>query len=123
MMTPESLEQLLIQCAKDKRDISYSEVLRAFGFRFTRPKMRELCRLLGEIDAAAKARGEPALAALVVRAIDRMPGDGWWVSRRGYQGEFEGEAARKYLRRQQNAIFRYWKSPTSTSESMHCPKE
>ena len=108
MMTAELLENLLIQCASEGRDISYSEALFAFGLRFTRPKMRELCKLLGTVDAAAESRSEPPLAVLVVRASDRLPGDGWWACRTSYRGEWTGEQARKYVHRKQRAAFKFW---------------
>ena len=109
----ESVEQLLIQCAKDGTDISYSEALTALGTRFTRPKMRQLCRVLGEVEERARENGEPELAVLVVRASDRMPGDGWWASRKSYCGEWTGEQAAKYVRRLQQKAFKYWsKNPS-----------
>ena len=61
MMTAESVEQLLIECACHETDITYSEALRAFGLRFTRPKMRELCRLLGVVDDDARLRGDTSI--------------------------------------------------------------
>ncbi|MEQ1828745.1 MAG: hypothetical protein ABL921_22470 [Pirellula sp.] len=82
----------------------------ALGHRFTRPKMRELCKLLGVVDAAASEKGEPALAALVVRSSDRLPGDGWWSHRTSYRGEWIGQDARKYVDKQQRAIFKFWES-------------
>jgi hypothetical protein len=101
----EWIEQLLIQCAKRQTDISYSEALRALGTQFTRPKMRELCRVLGEVEARAKENGEPELAVLVVRGSDRLPGDGWWAGRTSYRGDWTGEKAAKYVRRLQQ---KYW---------------
>ncbi len=109
MMFPvETVEQLLVQCAKSRTDISYSEALTALGTRFTRPKMRELCRVLGEVEARAKVNGEPELAVLVVRGSDRLPGDGWWASRTRYRGDRTGEKAEKYVRRLQQKAFKYW---------------
>ena len=51
--------------------LSYGELLEHLGYRFSRPKMRALCAMLGEIDREAEARGEPELAVLVVRAERR----------------------------------------------------
>ena len=108
MIQMESLEQLLIQCAKSRTDISYSEALIAVGRRFTRPKMRELCRVLSGIEERSRRNGEPELAVLVVRGSDRMPGDGWWAGRTNYRGEWTGEQAEKYVRRLQRKAFKYW---------------
>ncbi len=104
----ELIEQLLVQCAKCQTDISYSEALAALGTQFTRPRMRELCRVLGEVEAKAKENGEPELAVLVVRGSDRLPGDGWWAGRTSYRGDWAGEKAEKYVRRLQQKAFKYW---------------
>src|ERR1700742_1666650 len=80
---------LLIAAARARRDVSYAELLMELGHRFTRPKMRALCRTLDAIDEEGRAAGEPELAALVVRESDRLPGQGWWVgkvNRLGYEG-------------------------------------
>lgn len=108
MFDVEHLEQLLIQCAKQGVDISYSEAMVALGSCFTRPKMRQLCRVLGEVDTRAVENGEPELAVLVVRGNDRLPGDGWWSGRTSYRGDWTGEQAVKYIRRIQHKAYKYW---------------
>jgi hypothetical protein len=109
MIEPDDIERMLIACARRQRDLTYAEALREFGLRFTRPRMRELCRVLAIVDERARERGEPHLAVLVVRASDRLPGDGWWASRSRYFGETAGEAATHYVRRLQQRVFVYWK--------------
>ena len=99
---------LLQQAAREGRAVSYSEMLMTLGFRFTRPKMRALCKTLDAVDRAAALRGEPALAPLVVRESDRLPGQGWWVSRGEYKGAWEGAEARAYVAEQQQRAFDYW---------------
>ena len=64
---------ILQQAAREGRSVSYSEMLLNLGFRFTRPKMRALCKTLDAVDREAVARGEPPLAPLVVR-------EGVWMS-------------------------------------------
>src|SRR5919109_550497 len=66
-----AVRALLIQAAKERRVVSYAELLMELGHRFTRPKMRALCRTLDAIDEGGGAAGEPELAALVVRESDR----------------------------------------------------
>jgi len=110
MFNVELVEHLLIECAKLEVDISYSDALVALGTPFTRPKMRKLCRVLGEVDARASENGEPELAVLVVRTSDRLPGDGWWASRTSYRGERTGEQAEKYVRRHQRKAYKYWRT-------------
>ena len=67
---------LLVEAAREGRAISYSELLGRLGHRFTRPRMRAVCRTLDAIDAAGALAGEPPLAVLVVRESDRLPGQG-----------------------------------------------
>ncbi|MBV7265343.1 ribose-phosphate pyrophosphokinase [Erythrobacter sp. WH131] len=99
---------LLIAAARAKRAISYSEMLGELGFRFTRPKMRALCRTLDAIDTAGRQRGEPELAVLVVRESDGLPGQGWWTGRDDYTGEWTGAKARKFVSELQRAAFDHW---------------
>lgn len=111
MVTPADLpdlEALLIAAARAGRDLSYSDVLLALGHRFTRPKLRSLCKLLDAIDDAARAAGRPELAVLVVRESDRLPGQGWWVGRSDAPGEWTGPAARAYVAARQAAAFAWW---------------
>ena len=104
----EGIAAILQQAAREGRAMSYSELLMTLGFRFTRPKMRALCKTLDAIDNAAEQRGEPALACLVVREGDRLPGQGWWVSRHDHAGACEGSEARAYLAQHQQKAFDYW---------------
>lgn len=106
------IRAILIAAARAGRSVSYSELLGDLGFRFTRPKMRAVCRTLEEVDRLSAAVGEPDLAVLVVRESDRLPGQGWWVGGTalllGYEGPWEGAAAARFIREQQQAVFDYW---------------
>jgi hypothetical protein len=128
----------LVAAAKAGIALSYGELLEHLGYRFTRPKMRALCAMLGDIDRAAEARGEPELAVLVVRQSDRIPGQGWWVERarraagttadcrgqsapaqgggrvRGYEGPWEGPEAARFIREVQGETFAFWQSRNET---------
>lgn len=102
---------LLIAAARERRAVSYSELLGQLGHRFTRPKMRAVCKTLDAIDSAGAAAGEPNLAVLVVRETERLPGQGWWVGARdayGYQGEWTGPDAAALVARLQAEAFDYW---------------
>jgi len=104
---------LLIAAARERRAVSYSELLGGLGHRFTRPKMRAVCKTLDAIDAAGAAAGEPNLAVLVVRETDRLPGQGWWVGAReayGYQGDWTGPAAAALVARLQALAFDHWQA-------------
>ena len=104
------LEALMQGTARSGKPISYSEALDCLGFAFSRPKMRALCVALGEVDRRAKKRKQPELAVLVVRASDKIPGQGWWVERNDpdYKGPWEGKKAEEYIRRLQSKAFAYW---------------
>lgn len=106
------IRAILTAAAKEGRSVSYSELLGELGFRFTRPKMRAVCKTLAEVDRLTALDGEPDLAVLLVRESDRLPGQGWWVGGTalllGYDGPWEGAAAARFIREQQQAVFDYW---------------
>jgi hypothetical protein len=102
------VEALVQDAAERGEAMSYSELLLLLGYRFTRPKMRALCKVLDEVDRRGAARGEPELAVLVVRESDRLPGQGWWVGRRDYKGEWTGPAAQAHIKKIQAKAFRHW---------------
>ena len=102
------IERLLQEAAQAGQSLSYSELLMQLGLRFTRPKMRALCKTLDEVDRRGAARGEPELAALVVRESDRLPGQGWWTGRTDYAGKWEGVGARAFLGAIQARAFAHW---------------
>lgn len=108
MFDIDQIEAMLQSAAAAGDRVSYSEVLQAAGYAFTRPKMRALCKVLDTIDQRAEADGQPGLAALVVRESDRLPGQGWWIGRTDYAGAWEGPEARTYLDKVQRVAIAYW---------------
>jgi hypothetical protein len=105
---PAEVRAILISSAKAGEAISYAEVLELLGHHFTRPKMRQLCKVLAFVDEEAEERGEPVL---VVRQSDGLPGQGWWVGgakKHGYTGLWEGPKAAKLVRKIQGEAFEYW---------------
>ncbi len=109
---PDRVRAELIGAARDGRAVSYSEMLAALGHRFTRPKMRALCRTLDRVDEDALVAGEPELAVLVVRESDRLPGQGWWTGRalaHGHAGAWEGPAAARLVAVLQARAFDWWR--------------
>lgn len=113
---PEEVRLHLVAAAKAGTALSYGELLEQLGYRFSRPKMRALCALLGTVDEDAAARGEPELAVLVVRQSDGLPGQGWWVSGgvRDYRGPWEGPEAKRFIAGVQATTFAYWQSRSGT---------
>jgi hypothetical protein len=108
----------LVAAAKAGVALTYGEMLEHLGYRFSRPKMRALCAMLGDIDRAAEALGEPEFAVLVVRQSDGIPGQGWWVAgggrSRGYEGPWEGPEAARFIRDVQSETFAFWQSRNET---------
>jgi hypothetical protein len=108
------VRSLLVAAARAGEAVSYSALLAQLGTRFTRPKMRALCRTLDAIDEAGAAAGEPELAVLVVRESDGLPGQGWWAGghaqRLGHDGAWEGPAAHALVNRLQSEAFAYWRA-------------
>lgn len=109
---PEEVRAHLVAAAKAGVALSYGELLEQLGYSFSRPKMRQLCAILGAIDEEAEGRGEPELAVLVVRQSDGIPGQGWWVAggarSRGYEGPWEGPDAKRFIDRVQAETFAFW---------------
>jgi hypothetical protein len=108
----------LVAAARAGVALSYGELLEQLGYSFSRPKMRALCAILGEVDAEAEARGEPELAVLVVRQSDGIPGQGWWVAgggrNHGYEGPWEGPEAARFIARLHASVFAFWQSENGT---------
>ncbi len=104
------IEAIVQTAAKAGCWMSYSELLLSLGFRFSRPKMRAVCKTLAEVDRRASASGEPELAVLVVREGDALPGQGWWTGRSDYQGDWTGPEAAAFIAKMQGRAFHYWKN-------------
>jgi len=115
---PAEVRAHLLAAAQAGTALTYSELLERLGYHFSRPKMRQLCAMLGDVDREAEARGEPELAVLVVRQSDGLPGQGWWVAgggrQRGYEGLWEGPEAARFIRDVQAETFAFWQSPNGT---------
>jgi hypothetical protein len=121
LAAPEDVRLHLVAAAQAGVALTYSELLERLGYAFSRPKMRALCSILGEVDRDAEARGEPELAVLVVRQSDGIPGQGWWVAggarSRGYVGPWEGPEAKRFIAAVQGETFAWWQSRSGTGEA------
>ncbi|MGI4877423.1 MAG: hypothetical protein ACRYG4_08045 [Janthinobacterium lividum] len=110
---PDDIAALLHAAARAGEAMTYAEVLNAIGHAFSRPKMRALCAVLEHVDSGERGAGRPDLAVLVVRASDRLPGQGWWVAEaaRGstYAGPWLGPLASAHIRTVQASVFAYWR--------------
>ena len=119
MFDPTEVREILIGAARAGNALTYSQMLQLLGYRFTRPKMRQLCKVLDAIDEDGRIEGVPGLAVLVVRQSDGLPGQGWFVSRahldeampKPFPLEWEGAEAKAYVKARQEDAFRYWQAP------------
>ncbi|MBA3835363.1 MAG: ribose-phosphate pyrophosphokinase [Sphingomonas sp.] len=110
---PAQVRRHLLASAAAGEAITYSELLNLLGHRFSRPKMRALCKVLAIIDDEAAETGEPELAVLVVRQSDGLPGQGWWMggaTLHGYDGLWTGPEAKALTGKLQRHAFDYWEN-------------
>ena len=112
MFDPGEVRDILIGVARQRTALTYAAMLGILGHAFTRPLMRQLCKVLDRIDEDGRAVGEPGLAVLVVRQSDGLPGQGWFVARSGVYDDlpldWEGPQARAYTEARQAEAFAYW---------------
>jgi hypothetical protein len=117
---PEEVRAHLLAAARAGHALTYGELLEHLGYAFSRPKMRQLCTMLAQVDSEGAARGEPELAVLVVRQSDGLPGQGWWLGaarQRGYAGPWEGPEAARFIAAVQAETFAFWQSDNGTERS------
>ena len=104
----EAVRIMLRAAAVAGETYSYAGLLMALGTRFSRPRMRALCKVLDVIDRDAAANGEPELAVFVVREGDRLPGQGWWVGRQDWGGAWTGGEALRFVTGLQQTATVFW---------------
>ena len=117
MFDKAEIREILIGAARGGNPLTYSQMLNLLGYRFTRPKMRHLCKVLDAIDQDGRVAGEPDLAVLVVRQSDGLPGQGWFVARSHladtmageWPMDWEGREAKAFVALHQKVAFEYWK--------------
>lgn len=111
MVDLDHLERALIQAARERRPVTYGQLLAFFERKVTRITVGALCRDLGVVCRRLEARGVPDLACLVVRKSDGLPGEGWFAGERqssGYDGPSIGPAAIRRVRMRQDEAFAYF---------------
>ena len=104
------LERALIQAARERRAVTYGQLLGLFERRVTPILVAALCRDLGKLEQRRADAGWPELACLVVRRSDGLPGEGYFDSLRregSYAGPSIGPPAEAFLRGRQERAFRW----------------
>jgi hypothetical protein len=102
------LERVLVHAARERRPLTYGQLLAYFGLRVGRITVGALCRDLGRVERRRAGEGWPDLACLVVRKSDGLPGEGYFVGLRAegaYAGPSEGPQAATALRARQERAF------------------
>lgn len=110
MVDLDRFERILIQAARERRPVTYGQVLALFERRVTPITVSALCVDLGRIARRRAGEGWPDLACLVVRRADGLPGQGYFEDLRregAYAGPNEGEAARAFVAGRQAAAWRW----------------
>ena len=108
MVDLDRLERVLVRAARERRPLTYGQLLAYFGLRVGRVTVGGLCRDLGRVERRRAAEGWPDLACLVVRKADGLPGEGYFASLRAegvYAGPSEGPEAVTALRARQERAF------------------
>ncbi len=110
MVDPDELEALLIRAARQRRAVTYSDILAFFERRVTPITVGALCKDLGVVCDRLRARDAPEIACLVVRKTDGLPGTGYFASLRQeglYDGPSEGPIAAAFVATRQDQAFRW----------------
>jgi hypothetical protein len=104
----DELGRVLITAARERRPITYGQLLAFFGRRVTRITVHAICADLGRLARQRAAEGWPDLACLVVRKADGLPGEGYFTSlalEGSYAGPPTGPMAESVLRKRQEVAF------------------
>lgn len=110
MVDLDRLEGVLVAAARERRALTYGELLAFFERRVTRITVGAICRDLGLLERRRAGEGWPDLACLVVRKSDGLPGLGYFAALREEEGRAgpppDGPAAALALvRSRQEAAF------------------
>ena len=116
MVDLDRLERVLVRAARERRPLTYGQLLAYFGLRVGRVTVGALCRDLGRMERHRAPDDWPDLACLVVRKSDGLPGEGYFAGLRAegaYDGPSKGPEAAAALRARQERAFAW---ATATAE-------
>ncbi|HET6467474.1 MAG TPA: hypothetical protein VFG43_03755 [Geminicoccaceae bacterium] len=119
MVDLDLLEHELLRAARERRRLTYGELLAFFERRVTRITVAALCRDLGAVCDRIEAAGGPDVACLVVRKADGLPGEGWFAAFRDagrYDGPSTGPRAHAFVAAHQEAAFA-WAAGARTAQA------
>ena len=102
-----TLREKLIEVAKHKGTISYSDVARIADLHV---RSRALFQILDDISTAEFAAGRPLLTAVVVRKEDGMPGGGFFKLATQLGQHRAGDDRTLYWMRELEQVYTEWAS-------------
>jgi hypothetical protein len=103
----EEMRDVLIQFARDKQTVTYSELTRMLQTTHIHYHSHILVRLLDELGNEEDSEGRPCLPALVVTKQTGMPGGGFFAGL-STQVNQSPDALEEYWRSRVDEVFEYW---------------
>jgi hypothetical protein len=103
----QEMRDLLIQFAKDKETVTYSQLTRMLQTVHIHYHSHILVRLLDELGDEEDAEGRPCLPALVVTKQTGMPGGGFFAELSTELSQ-SPDALEEYWRTRVDEVFEYW---------------
>ena len=110
----EEARQILIQCAKDDRTITYRELVAEIRTIRLTPRSRELGEILNQISSAEHAAGRGILSAVVVSKSRGIPGSGFFKLAEELGEQFSDK--REFWNKERNRVVDYWRGVRKESE-------
>jgi hypothetical protein len=72
------VHDLLVQAASRNRTVYYGQIGRLMGLEPGETLTREVGHILGEINEEEHGKGKPMLSAVVINAVEKTPGEGFF---------------------------------------------
>ena len=110
----EEVRRLLIQCAKDDRTTTYSELVCEIHTIALTPRSRKLAELLNQVASAEHAAGRGILSAVVVSKSRGIPGSGFFKLAEELGEQFSDK--REFWNKERNRVVDYWRGVRKESE-------
>lgn len=104
-----SLRQTLMEAARARQHVSYTEAARVLGMEGAKPwRSPKFFEALDAISTFEHRHGRPLLSAVVVHGQDRLPGGGFFkmARRLGVQGPDEDDRA--FFEAERERVYAYW---------------
>ena len=103
----EEIKQILIEIAKNRQTITYSDLVRKVNTINFEPVSYGLSAMLGEISSEEYIAGRGMLTAVVVLKDDGIPGSGFFELARALGKSFPDEL--KFWVDELNKVYSYWR--------------